>query len=1217
MQNEFNRDSLEIGISLFTNEDILALSMGEVKKPDTYNYKTLKPTMGGLFCPIIFGNQAEYECYCKRLVGRQYKDITCEKCHVTVNNKWVLRKRFGHIELCKPIAIEAIVIPILCKIFNVKSKILKAAFQGMIHLSYDPSTKSLVPDFVSGYKYNWGLYDLFKQINTSDFPSYKKLLERHSTFGDLWNKRILVVPMEYRPVLIGENKDVIFHDLSSFYKEIIYANNRASKLLIQNSTSYITPFLLDESMLRMSNTVQDLYKKDSPSGLKSIMDYLSGKKGFIRSKHLGKNIDFMSRGVASTDPNLKLWEAGIPRKSLIEIFKPLIINRLVDKGIFVTKYSFKKVIEEYYFDIDNILIDLSSKYKILINRAPSLHRLSIQAFSFQISDNNTISVNPLICKALGLDFDGDEINVMLPITDQAQKEINEKMYRNNIYNYSYENIIANITREILLMFYVYSKVRNTKNPIKISSIFEANDDIYLPDESILNKTYSLNGTLLSAFHIYIAKKLKQNFNLTIDLNASPINTKEVNQWIQQISVSKIPVDEFLDYIKDIGYQLNVLHGCGLEIDAYHFDKGKINENIDKTIELTQKTLKLKNNALINSYQADQENLKNWELCIAKNQEITKQLINDWNSNSLMSDIAESKVRGSWDSLVSMSSMGGISSDANYVPFPHACYNSNINGFTPVEMFMISQEARRNFAIKANRSAADGYFTRKITLLCFNKIVREGKCDSKEGFWLNKNEAIGSYTVEDSILITDQNLNKFTEYIKVRSPATCNYDKNEVCQYCFGNIINKLVDPETNIGILAAQALSEGGTQLGIATKKDRMKISASDYRDILLYKGTRIVYNSDLVISIPGGYKFVENSIIFIYEEKSGDLINFVEAYSGSIISYKTDSILSADCTFKQSIFRQIHSPYKGVFKIESVTPENTPSIKEGGRSEEEIKEIEEKILVMYVGDKRIYLHKDTYYELHVENGNKVSKDQLLVSIFKERRSTDAMRAYEQTKGLIERESPDTQKSAWIEDNKSVITTQIMFKNNNEFKFYVVLRSEKSPRQSVFVESFYQWGIDSDTYVSVDKSGDTKRLKEMASKQNTLFDADTVFSEKQLINNFGPKFYFYYISDTVFRGYLNSGIKIKRQYVDILLSYLIQGDSNEKLSEILNMTHNAKDPKYIHLYPLLSAYRQENSWIVSASFQKTFSTLLRACVDGAKEEYNTLFNRMFFNFQYD
>lgn len=927
----------KITLSLASPESILERSSGEVIKPETINYRTYKPEMGGLFCERIFGPVKDWECHCGKYKRIRYKGIICDRCGVEVTEKKVRRERMGHIQLVVPVAhiwyfrslpnkigallglptkkLDAIIYYERYVVINPGVKkadginyldflteeeyldIVEALPAENQHLPDDDPNKFIakmgaeaIHDLLARLDLDTESFDLRHKANTETSQQRKqealKRLQVYEAFRDArtraenrpeWMivKIVPVIPPELRPLVPLDGGRFATSDLNDLYRRVIIRNNRLKRLIEIKAPDVIMrneKRMLQEAVdsLFDNSRKSSAVKTESNRPLKSLSDSLKGKQGRFRQNLLGKRVDYSGRSVIVVGPELNLNECGIPKDMASELFKPFIIRKMLERGIVKTVKSAKKIVDRKDPVVYDILENILKGHPILLNRAPTLHRLGIQAFQPKLVEGKAIHLHPLVCTAFNADFDGDQMAVHVPLGNAAILEAQILMLAShNILNPANGAPITVPSQDMVLGLYYITKARKStpNHPVKGEG-----KRFYSAEEVLI--AYNEKRVDLHAI-INVKANVRENgelFEKTIETTVGrvlfnqvvPYRYGYINQLLTKKSLRDIIGDivkmlgtavaaKFLDDIKNLGFEM-----------AY---KGGLSFNLGNV-----KVPEVKDDLINSANDEVAEVIANYNLGFITNNERYNQIIDIWThtnshlTNTLMQQLSQddqgfnpvfmmldSGARGSKEQIRQLSGMRGLmakpqKSGATGGEIIENPILSNFKeGLSVLEYFISTHGARKGLADTALKTADAGYLTRRLVDVAQDVVITEKDCGTLRGLTisaLKKSEEVvetlfdrilGRVALHDIyhpqtgelIIVGSEEINEDIAHIieaspidqvEIRSVLTCE-SKKGVCAKCYGRNLasGKLVQKGEAVGVIAAQSIGEPGTQLTLRT----------------------------------------------------------------------------------------------------------------------------------------------------------------------------------------------------------------------------------------------------------------------------------------------------------------------------------------------------------------------------------------------------------------
>ncbi|MBP7792783.1 MAG: DNA-directed RNA polymerase subunit beta' [Candidatus Goldbacteria bacterium] len=895
-----------IKISLSSPEMIRQRSHGEVKKPETINYRTFKPEFEGLFCERIFGTTKDYECYCGKYKKQRYKGVVCDKCGVEVTESKVRRERMGHIELAVPVVHIWFLKSIPSKLsylLNITAKNLERVIYYENYIVIDPKkAESEVKknELINEEEYlrlkeKYGedisisigadaikillkeldldklAKDLRKEIvrvvslqKKKDIIKRLKVVEAFRKSGNKPEWMVLdvlpVIPPELRPLVQLDGGRFVTSDLNDLYRRIINRNNRLKKLISINS-----PELIIKNEKRMIQEAVDALFDNGRRGhpvrgarnrpLKSLSDMLKGKQGRFRQNLLGKRVDYSGRSVVVVGPNLKLYQCGIPKKIALELFKPFIINKVQEMGY--TIKSAKKMVEHVRAEVWDILEDILDDHLVFLNRAPTLHRHSIQAFKPILVEGNAITLHPLVCGGFNADFDGDQMAVHVPLSYEAQTEAKFLMLSSlNILSPASGKPIIVPNQDIVLGIYYLTKKNNRASNKRM---------FYSKEEALIAYNYNLVDLHESIVVRMKTKKIETTVGRIIFNQILPQDMEYVNDKFDKKQIVQIVSDifekygtkvtsEVLDKMKELGFRYATLAGFTIGVDDL-----KIPEEKKKLLEYAEnESKKIRGQfekGIITEGERYNKIIDIWTGVTDKVAEyMLKGLAVDQDGFNPVFMMADSGARGSKLQIRQLAGIRGLMAKpqkkmtggiGEIIETP---IKSNFReGMSVLEYFISTHGARKGLADTALKTADAGYLTRRLVDVAQDVIITEIDCNTINGINITALKE-GGETIEplseriawrvalDNVvdLITDEVIVRANELItpsiakrieeagyeeiRVRSVLTCEA-KNGLCSKCYGADLTTgdLVELGEAVGIIAAQSIGEPGTQLTLRT----------------------------------------------------------------------------------------------------------------------------------------------------------------------------------------------------------------------------------------------------------------------------------------------------------------------------------------------------------------------------------------------------------------
>ncbi len=913
-----NFESLQIGLA--STDKILSWSRGEVTEPETINYRTLKPEPNGLFCEKIFGPQKDWECHCGKYKKIRYKGIVCDKCGVEVTKAKVRRERMGHIKLAAPVShiwyfkgipsrmglvldmtprnLEKILYFAAYVVlepgdsgFDYKELINEQQYAETKKTHGDTFKAGIGADAVRQLMTHIDLVEMSAELRESlkKATGQKKIrivrrlevIEALRLSGNKPEWMILevipVIPPDIRPMVQFDGGRFATSDLNDLYRRVINRNNRLSRLLELGA-----PDIIVRNEKRMLQEAVDALIDNGRRGrpvtgpgsrpLKSLSDMLKGKQGRFRQNLLGKRVDYSGRSVIVVGPELRFWQCGLPKKMALELFKPFIMKKLVENGDAHNIKSAKRMVEKVRPEVWDVLEDIIQEHPVLLNRAPTLHRLGIQAFEPVLVEGKAIKLHPLVCTAFNADFDGDQMAVHVPLSMEAQAEARFLMLSvNNILAPKDGAPITTPTQDMILGSYYLThegtEDRSTAADKGDGKIFTDINEMLMAYE---NKEVGLHakvkvkrlfgpddirGKLVESTvgRFIFNQQIPQDLGFVEDRKADPYSL-EVDFLCDKKRLGHI-IDRcyrihgntgtalMLDYIKDIGFHYSTIGAITISISDMEIPKEKqmILESSEARVAKYEEAY---NKGLVSGTERYEKVIEIWN---KTTEDVANALMDSLGTLNNLYIMAHSGARGSKNQIRQIGGMRGLMANATGKTIEIPIKANFREGLSVLEYFISTNGARKGLADTALRTADSGYLTRRLVDVSHNVIVRDVDCGTGEGIEVRaftdgkevieplKLRIIGRISLTDILhpktgeVICEQN-QEITEDIAdmiekaeitsvaIRSVMTCQ-SKTGICAMCYGrNLANgERVNIGESVGITAAQSIGEPGTQLTMRT----------------------------------------------------------------------------------------------------------------------------------------------------------------------------------------------------------------------------------------------------------------------------------------------------------------------------------------------------------------------------------------------------------------
>jgi len=889
----------QITIRLASNQAIRGWSSGEVKKAETLNYRTLKPEKDGLFCEKIFGPAKDWECHCGKLKGIKFKNTKCDRCGVEVLHSSVRRQRMGHIDLAAPVThiwFFKIIPSRIGSMLDLSAKELEKVIYYEEYIVIDPGTSTLkkmqllneeeyqkaLKEFGQNFTVKIGAEAIRELLKDLDLDKLNKSIRREieNTKSTL-NKRLLkrlkivedfrrsgnkpewmvldavpVIPPDLRPLVPLEGGRFASSDLNDLYRRVINRNNRLRKLI-----SLGAPDIIVKNEKRMLQEAVDALIENGRHGrpvtgpqnrpLKSLSDMLKGKQGRFRQNLLGKRVDYSGRSVIVVGPDLKLHQCGIPKQMALELFEPFIIKKLRERGFVHTIKGARRMVERARVEVWDILEEVINGHPVMLNRAPTLHRLSIQAFYPILVEGKAIKLHPLVCAAFNADFDGDQMAVHVPLSIEAQSEARLAMLSvNNIFSPADGRPVITPTQDTIIgcRYLTLDKDRGAGEGTVFSCAEEA--ITAFQDEEV---------ELHSKIKIRIEEEGKKKIvNTTVGRiifnQVLPKGFRYVNEPLSKKSVSEIISEcykmfghgtavELLDKIKDLGFEYATYGGISISINDLHTPEQKtesINEANDDVAKVEDQYKK----GIITERERHNKIIDIWTRTNDRISDLVFKTMDKFNPIFMMAD---SGARGSRVQIRQLAGMRGLMAKPSGEIIETPIISNFREGLTVLEYFISTHGARKGLADTALKTADAGYLTRRLVDVAQEVIIIEEDCGTVNGITVSEivegdevvvplKERIVGRVALDSIVdvvsdetivkageeITEEKADKIErlglEKIRIRSVLTCESERG-ACIKCYGRNLasGKLIEIGEAVGVIAAQSIGEPGTQLTMRT----------------------------------------------------------------------------------------------------------------------------------------------------------------------------------------------------------------------------------------------------------------------------------------------------------------------------------------------------------------------------------------------------------------
>ena len=918
-------DAIKIGLA--SPEKILEWSKGEVTKPETINYRTLKPERDGLFCERIFGPSKDWECHCGKYKKIRYKGVVCDRCGVEVTKASVRRERMGHIALAAPVShiwyfkgIPSRMGLILDLSPRTLEKVLYFASyivldKGETDLQYkqvlsEQEYQEARESWGKGFRVGMGAESILELLQAIDLEKeYEDLteglkgatgqkrarivkrLEVVEAFRESGNKpewmimtNVPVIPPDLRPMVQLDGGRFATSDLNDLYRRIINRNNRLKRLLELGA-----PDIIVRNEKRMLQEAVDALIDNGRRGrpvtgpgnraLKSLSDMLKGKSGRFRQNLLGKRVDYSGRSVIVVGPELKIYQCGLPKEMAIELFKPFVMKELVQNGTAHNIKNAKKMVERLQPEVWDVLEDVIKEHPVMLNRAPTLHRLGIQAFEPILVEGKAIKLHPLVCTAFNADFDGDQMAVHLPLSVEAQAECRFLLLSpNNLLKPSDGGPVAVPSQDMVLGIYYLTQERpgatgegkifksvneailayenqaitlHSKIKVRVTKTMPGGEEITGIVESTLGR-FIFNEIIPQDLGFVDREKEENKLLLEIDFH---VGKKQLKQILEKVinTHGATATAEVLDAVKAIGYKYSTRAAMTVSISDMTVppQKPQMIQQAQDTVDRITKNFK---RGLITEEERYKEVVETWK---ATDDKLTEALLSGLDKYNNIFMMADSGARGSDKQIKQLAGMRGLMADTTGHTIELPITSNFREGLDVLEYFMSAHGARKGMSDTALRTADSGYLTRRLVDVSQELIIHEVDCakkdapipgifvkafmDGKEEIESLQERITGRYLCYDIVdkdgnvlvkknhmvtpkraeLICKKGVNENGEpltQIKIRTILTCR-SHSGVCAKCYGANMatGEPVQVGEAVGIIAAQSIGEPGTQLTMRT----------------------------------------------------------------------------------------------------------------------------------------------------------------------------------------------------------------------------------------------------------------------------------------------------------------------------------------------------------------------------------------------------------------
>ena len=980
-----------ITIRLASTAVIRSWSKGEVRRAETINYRTLKPEKDGLFCERIFGPVRDWECNCGKYKGIKFKGITCDRCGVTVDRSSVRRERMGHIELAAPVThiwFFKVVPSRVSALLDMTLRDLEKVIYYEEYVVIDPGSsplkkKELLSEekyqeamlkYAGKFKAKIGAEAVQELLKDLDMDAFTKKLRRELEKSKevLGNRKSLkslkivedfrksgnkpewmvlealpVIPPDLRPLVPLDGGRFATSDLNDLYRRVINRNNRLKKLIELSA-----PEIIIRNEKRMLQEAVDALMDNGRHGravvgannrpLKSLSDMLKGKQGRFRQNLLGKRVDYSGRSVIVVGPELQLHECGLPKQMALELFEPFIIKKLKEKGFVHTIKGARRMVGHGKIEVWDILDEVIKDHPVLLNRAPTLHRLSIQAFQPILVEGKAIKIHPLVCSGFNADFDGDQMAVHVPLSLEAQLECRVLMLSiNNIFSPAHGRPVLTSTQDIVLGLAYLSREKtgvkgegktfsnaeevlvayedkmldlHAKIKVRVENVYDLEEKKFIPERQVIATTTG---------RVIFNQELPVDFGfVNKDLNKGNIGNI-VSEVYKRFGHSR--TIKLLDDLKTLGFRMATLGGISIGIDDLVIPAAKP-EVLKEAREEVAKVEDQYRRGAVTGKERYNKIIDVWTHATDKISEMLFKEMKPFNPIFLMAD---SGARGSKLQVRQLSGMRGLMAKPSGEIIENPITANFKEGLTVLEYFISAHGARKGLADTALKTADAGYLTRRLVDVAQDIIINEDDCGTLNGITVEAitegNEIVvslgerimGRVALDNIVdIITDQVIveagQEITdeksemveklgiEKIRIRSVLTCESERG-VCMKCYGRNLatGRLVEKGEAVGVIAAQSIGEPGTQLtlrtfhigGTASRIIEQSFIKAKNAGFLKYHSLRVVTKKKEFVVLN------RNGALSINDRDGRELERYIVP-QGAFIAYKDGDAVSEAISF-------------------------------------------------------------------------------------------------------------------------------------------------------------------------------------------------------------------------------------------------------------------------------------------------------------------------------
>ncbi len=1293
-----------IRIGLASPEKISGWSHGEVKKPETINYRTFKPERDGLFCAKIFGPTKDWECNCGKFKGVKHKGVVCDKCGVEVIRSKVRRQRLGHIALASPVLHIWFFKSIPSRIGYLLDMSLRNLEKVLYFEEYVVLDPGRVPglqvrDLLSeerhrrlqeefgpeGFRAGMGaeaIRELLRAVNVRELAEtlrrrmvqetsqlgQKKIAKRLrivDAFLNSGNKPewmvmevIPVLPPELRPLVPLDGGRFATSDLNDLYRRVINRNNRLKRMIELKA-----PEIIIRNEKRMLQEAVDALFDNGRRGraikgqnnrpLKSLSDMLKGKQGRFRQNLLGKRVDYSGRSVIVVGPELKLHQCGLPKKMALELFKPFIFHKLLQSSEHVTTIkSAKKLVEKGRPEVWDALEEVIREHPVLLNRAPTLHRLGIQAFEPILVEGEAIKIHPLVCAAFNADFDGDQMAVHVPLSPEAQLEARLLLWApHNVLSPASGSPVASPSQDIVLGCYYLTKARaGERGEGRVCADMDEARAAYDAEEVGLLTRIKLrwNGELLDTTVGRVI--FNEHLPPALRFVNQEMNKRELTRLIAQCHyvLGNTETVMLLDNLKDLGFRYATLAGISIGIDDMHIPKAKekmIEEARKEVIKIEQEYL----DGLITNGERYNKVIDIWTHVTERVsdemfKELEAQKDGEFNPVFMMAD---SGARGSRQQIRQLAGMRGLMAKPSGEIIETPITANFREGLTVLQYFISTHGARKGLADTALKTADSGYLTRRLVDVAQDVIVAEVDCGTPEGIWVGplieggeiiqplRDRILGRVALDDVVdpftgerlvqageeiveVLASRIENAGIDRVKIRSVLTCEA-KRGICVNCYGRNLatGRMVELGEAVGVLAAQSIGEPGTQLtmrtfhigGIASQMVEQTTLESRGAGTVRFTSLRTVKTAqgDLVV-------MNRNGSLAVVDDKGRKKESYPAVYGARLKVEEGQEVRAGQIVMEWDPFTMailtehsgmvhFHDILDGVTMKEEVD-EVTGLAQKVIVEHQQKEEIQPRISIKDKGGATIFkCLLPVGAHLVVTDGHTVSAGDVLAKIPRETTKTkDITGGLPRVAELFEARRPKD--AAVISEIDGVVEFAGTVKGMRK----IVVRGENGEAREYLTPR--------SRHVNVLEGDEVRAGEPLMDGPINPHDILDVLGEQELQK---------YLVNEIQEVYRLQGVQINDKHIEVIVRQMLKrvrvenvGDTNflvgEHADKILFQVENARalaqggTPATAHplLLGITKASLSTDSFISAASFQETTKVLTEAAINGARDELRGL-----------